>query len=127
MAGTDSNDNIIFEELRQTIQLLSHEIDELENKLLKLEEDFESLNKPKYFLDAYPLVLKELNRRALFQSAMETETTPLNELIRCEQLERKKFLQKYGDDIPRTFIPSLESRPYQIQWSTDEDTQTPVV
>ena len=79
---------------------LSQELAELKTKLEKLEEDFESLNKPKYFLDAYPLILKELNRRALFETAMQTETVPLNELIKCEQLERKKFLQKYGEDIP---------------------------
>ena len=85
------------------------------------------MNKPKYFLDAYPLILKELNRRALFETAMQTETVPLNELIKCEQLERKKFLQKYGEDIPRTFIPSIEARPYQIQWAAEEESQTPVV
>ena len=85
------------------------------------------MNKPKYFLDAYPLILKELNRRALFETAMQTETAPLNELIKCEQLERKKFLQKYGEDIPRTFIPSIEARPYQIQWAGEEESQTPVV
>jgi len=57
---------------------------ELEARLQKLEDDFESLNKPKYFLDVYPLILKELNRRALFQETMETETAPLNEIIKCE-------------------------------------------
>jgi len=70
-----------------------------------MEEDFESLNKPRYFLDAYPQILKELNRRTLFCEVMHQEIEPLNELIKSEQISRKQFLHKYGDDIPRTFIP----------------------
>jgi len=73
--------------------------------LAKLEEDFESLNKPKYFLDAYPHILTELNRRSLFNAAMQNEILPINELINNEQIARKQFLLKYGDDIPRTFLP----------------------
>ena len=56
----------------------------MEARLHKLEEDFESLNKPKYFLEAYPHILRELNRRALFASAIEAEILPLNELVKCE-------------------------------------------
>lgn len=34
---------------------------------------------------------------------------------------------KYGDDIPRTFIPQLECRPFEIQWTTEDDLKTPVL
>ena len=39
---------------------------DLAKKVTKLTDDFSSLENPKLFYEAYPHILKELNRRTLF-------------------------------------------------------------
>ena len=50
----------------------------------KLVDDYKSLRQPEKFNEAYPILLKEINRRRVFNAAMTTETDMLNKAIDVE-------------------------------------------
>jgi len=66
-----------------------------------------SLLKPAIFLQAYPKLLCEIERRNLFNKCMSADSATMNKAIAAEVAERKQFLNLYGDDIdiPDTFVP----------------------
>ena len=64
-----------------------------------------TLLKPAIFLQSYPKLLLEIERRNLFNKCMTADVASMNKAISAEAAERKKFLKAYGDEIPETFIP----------------------
>lgn len=64
-----------------------------------------TLLKPAMFLQAYPKLLLEIERRNLFNRCMGADAASMNKAIAAEAAERKKFLKAYGDEIPETFVP----------------------
>jgi len=74
----------------------------------KCESDLKTLSKPKGFLDAYPKILKEVNRRQAFNFFIKEGKASLKdfrEIISAEIKERSSFLKAYGEVIPLDFIP----------------------
>jgi hypothetical protein len=80
----------------------------------KLVDDFKSLRQPEKFNEAYPFLLKEINRRRVFNTAMTAETDMLNKAIEIESQERKKFVDTYHQCLPTTLPFSLESYPKRL-------------
>ena len=83
----------------------------------KCESDLKTLSKPKGFLDAYPKILKEVNRRQAFNFFIKEGQASLKdfrEIISAEIKERSSFLKAYGEVIPLDFIPQLKLQPTKI-------------
>jgi len=74
-------------------------------KQKKIWHDLKTLLKPAMFMQAYPKLLNEIERRIIFNKCMAADATTMNKAIAAEVSERKKFLKAYGDEIPETFIP----------------------
>ena len=74
----------------------------------KCEHDLKTLAKPKGFLDAYPKIMREINRRQIFNFFIKEGKGTLKELrevIIAEIKDRDYFLKAYGDFIPLDFVP----------------------
>lgn len=83
----------------------------------KCESDLKTLCKPKGFLDAYPKILREINRRQAFNLFIKDGKANLQELrdiINAEIKERSSFLKTYGEVIPLDFIPQLKVLPTKL-------------
>lgn len=83
----------------------------------KCESDLKTLCKPKGFLDAYPKILREINRRQTFNLFIKEGKATLQELrdiISAEIKERSSFLKTYGEVIPLDFIPQLKVLPTKL-------------
>lgn len=74
-------------------------------KQKKTRQDLKTLLKPGLFLQAYPKLLVEIERRNLFNKCVLGDTAAINKAILAEVVERKKFMKQYGDEIPENFIP----------------------
>jgi hypothetical protein len=65
----------------------------------KNETDIKTLGKPKAFIEAYPKILKEINRRIAFNTFVEKLSnkggflSDISEMIIREKLERHSFLK----------------------------------
>lgn len=80
---------------------------ELETLHAKATKDFASLTKPALFVNAYPTVLKEVNRRVLFNKVVREDLSVLNSAIRSEIAERKRFFTECGEGMHETFMDEL--------------------
>ena len=74
------------------LQTVQRDTIDLESNLAKTTKDLRSLMKPSLFLNAYPSVLKEVNRRNLFNNSIRDDIVLLNTVIKGEIAERKKFI-----------------------------------
>ena len=63
------------------------------------------------FVSAYPHVLKEVNRRVLFNKTIREDLNVLNSAIKSEMVERKKFFADHGDALHETFLGELNLTP----------------
>ena len=60
-----------YDALVYALDIFSAEVADYKVKYSKLSEDIWSLDKPRLFLQTYPLILKELKRRTAFVTAIE--------------------------------------------------------
>lgn len=77
----------------------------------KATKDFSSLTRPAFFVNAYPSVLKEVNRRVLFNKIIREDLNVLNNAIRSEMAERKRFVAECGEGMHETFLDELQQMP----------------
>jgi hypothetical protein len=96
------------------LQTAHRDITELETNVTKTTKDLKSLTKPSLFLDAYPSVLKEVNRRLLFDNLIREDLSNLNAVIKGEIAMRKRFLTENDEGLHETFLPELELVPSVI-------------
>jgi len=89
------------------ISNLINEQPELETLHAKATKDFASLTRPALFVNAYPSVLKEVNRRVLFNKVIREDLNVLNNAIRSEMAERKRFVAECGEGMHETFLDEL--------------------
>ena len=87
---------------------------ELEKIHLKANKDLKTLGKPSIFAKAYPHILREVNRRKLFNATVRQDISIINTVLKSEIAERKKFISSYGDELPDEFISALEIMPQYI-------------
>ena len=70
----------------------------------KHSQDFKSLLKPLRFINSYPSVLKEVNRRNAFNKfiteVVSKSIEDYDTVIAREQNERLRFLKLHGEVIP---------------------------
>lgn len=57
------------------------------------------------FLQTYPKLLVEIERRNLFNKCLGADAASMNKAIAAEVAERKKFISVYGDEIPESLVP----------------------
>ena len=84
-----------------------------------------TLLKPAMFLQAYPKLLVEIERRNLFNKCMSADAATMNKAIAAEAAERKKFLKAYGDEIPDNFVPQLDLLPRKINCVHEDEALLP--
>ena len=95
-------------------------LDKYTTALEKCQTDLKTLGKPKAFIEAYPKILREINRRKAFNQYIEKLTgkggliSDVSEMIIKEKNERQAFLKQYGDVIPLDFIPQLKLQPHKL-------------
>lgn len=63
---------------------LDRDITELVNKQIQVKKDISTLLKPSFFFESYPAILREVNRRQLFNQVMSNEVEKLNKVIQLE-------------------------------------------
>ena len=101
-----------------TINIMKAAVDKYLLAIEKQEQDFKTLTKPKKFINSYPTILKEVNRRVAFNKYVQKHVLSLindaNTVISKEKSERQNFLKTIGDVIPQDFIPQLKLIPNHI-------------
>lgn len=99
--------NAFFEDCElifNTINNMKTAADKYLQNLEKHDTDFKSLLKPQRFINCYPLILKEVNRRNAFNQYIAKnvlkQVEDFNSVISREKQERLAFLKTHGDVIP---------------------------
>ena len=100
---------------QQAFKIIRQQIQKHTEIMDKHSQDFKSLLKPLRFINSYPSVLKEVNRRNAFNKfiteVVSKSIEDYDTVIAREQNERLRFLKLHGEVIPQDFLPELKLQP----------------